>query len=203
MRLTGRDLELFCWINGHGFVVARQVADWMGASRQAAHRRLGLLHREGYLLRDRLFHGDDRAYRISAMGQEASGDGLSWLEMISPATYRHNHMLVDLAEALTRKTGGEFTPERRLRQERVIDGLGRNCHLPDGVLQVNGKKPVAIELELTAKSRRRLETIVDHYLQSDLGEVWYFAGDEQIRRKLTSVTEGYRMFKIRPLEAAS
>jgi hypothetical protein len=31
----------------------------------------------------------------------------------------------------------------------------------------------------------------------------YFAADEQIRRKLLSVTEGYRMFKIRFLETPS
>ena len=203
MRLTERDLELLRWINGHGFVTARQVAEWMGASRQAAHRRLGLLHREGYLLRERLFHGEDRAYHVSALGQEASGDGLSRLEMISPATYRHNRMLVDLAQTVISKTGGHFTPERRLRQERAKDGLSRDSHVPDGLLQIKGKKPIAIELELTAKSRRRLEAIVDDYLRSDLGEVWYFTGDEQIRRKLKSVTDGYRMFKIRPLETPS
>ena len=119
MRLTERDLELLRWINGHGFVTGNQVADWMGASMQAAHRRLGLLHQGGYLLRERLFHSEKRAYRVSALGHEISGDTLSRLEMISPAIYRHNQMLVDLAHAVTVKTGGDFTPERRLRQSRA------------------------------------------------------------------------------------
>ena len=142
----------------------------MGASRQAAHRRLGLLHREGYLLRERLFHGEGRVYHVSAMGQEASGDGLSRLEMISPATYRHNRMLVDLGPGGHRQDRrASSRRERRLRQERAIDGLGHDGHVPDGLLQVKGKKPIAIELELTAKSRRRLEAIVDDYLRSDLG----------------------------------
>ena len=42
MRLTERDLELLRWINGHGFVTARQAADWMGTCLQAGHRRMGL-----------------------------------------------------------------------------------------------------------------------------------------------------------------
>ena len=46
MRLTERDLELLRWINGHGFVTARQAADWMGTCLQTGHRRMGLLHKE-------------------------------------------------------------------------------------------------------------------------------------------------------------
>ena len=50
MRLTERDLELLRWINGHGFVTARQAADWMGTCLQAAPSADGAVcTREGYL----------------------------------------------------------------------------------------------------------------------------------------------------------
>lgn len=203
MRLTERDLALLRWINGHGFVTVRQAADWMGTCVQAGYRRLGLLHRGGFIERHRVFHGAERAHWPTDLGQTASGDGLSRLVGISPATYRHNQMLVDLAQAVADKTGGHFTPERRLRHEKAIDGLDREGHVPDGLIQLGNKKPIAIELELTIKSRRRLEAIVDGYLRSDLGEVWYFVTDEQVRRKLEAVTDGYRMFKIRSWKAPS
>lgn len=68
-----------------------------------------------------------------------SGDTLSCLETISPATYRHHWMMVDLAHDLIAKTKGRFTPERRLREERAIKGAGAEGHVPDGLLHVKIK----------------------------------------------------------------
>ena len=203
MRLTERDLELLRWINGHGFVTARQAADWMGTCLQTGHRRMRLLHQGGYVRRQRLFHGAERAYWLSGLGQKISGDTLSYLETISPATYRHHWMMVDLAHDLVAKTKGQFTPERRLREERAIKGVGAEGHVPDGLLHVKNKKPIAIELELTVKGRERLEGIVEGYLERDLGEVWYFVASDQVRRKLTSIIDSESLFKIKPWQPRS
>lgn len=203
MRLTERDLELLRWINGHGFVTARQAADWMGTCLQAGHRRMGLLHEGGYVTRQRLFHGAERAYWLSALGQQVSGDTLSCPETISPATYRHHWMMVDLAHDLITKTKGQFTPEHRLREQRAIKGVGAEGHVPDGLLKVKSKKPIAIELELTLKGRERLEGIVEGYLDRDLSAVWYFVTSDQIRRRLTSIIDGERLFKIKPWQPRS
>ena len=79
---------------------------------------------------------------------------------------------------------------------RATNSIGYDHHVPDGLLRIKGKMPIAIELELTAKSRARLEGIIDSYLQSDLGEVWYFVTNDQVQRKLEAATDGYEMFKI-------
>ena len=107
-------------------------------------------------------------------------------------------MMVDLAHDLITKTKGQFTPERRLREQRAIKGVGAEGHVPDGLLKVKSKKPIAIELELTLKGRERLEGIVEGYLDRDLSAVWYFVTSDQIRRRLTSIIDGERLFKIKP-----
>ena len=68
--------------------------------------------------------------------------------------------------------------------------------------KVKSKKPIAIELELTLKeptkrlegNRRRLSSTATS------SAVWYFVtSDQQIRRRLTSIIDGERLFKIKPL----
>src|SRR5205807_10542596 len=74
---------------------------------------------------------------------------------------------------------GTWQCERSLAQSSPSRSDGRP-HLPDAVL-VNDKR-IAIEVELTLKSRRRLATIVEQ-LSWDYDSVWYFA-PERLRRTL-------------------
>ena len=47
-------------------------------------------------------------------------------------------------------------------------------HLPDGILRCPGREPVAIELELSVKSLRRLNEIMRaHAADMDVAAVWY------------------------------
>ena len=67
---------------------------------------------------------------------------------------------------------GEWECERATAQRLAQPG-GRREHLPDAVLHVDDAK-IAVEVELTLKSRARLGAIVDE-LSQDYEHVWYFA----------------------------
>jgi hypothetical protein len=69
---------------------------------------------------------------------------------------------------------GKWECERAVAQQFARDH-GRRGHLPDAVLHKDGER-IAIEVELTLKSRVRLGAIVDE-LGRDYDRVWYFAPD--------------------------
>lgn len=72
--------------------------------------------------------------------------------------------------------------------------------MPDGLLEFDDQKPIAIELELSAKGWRRLGSIVADYAANlDIGEVWYFTNSGSLHRRLQRVTEGYSFIKIHHL----
>jgi hypothetical protein len=82
---------------------------------------------------------------------------------VNLGTFRHDFRLVDLGLMLEAETGGKFTPDRRIRHDEGLSGVGQIGHIPDGYLSICADKPIAIELELTVKSRARLQSIIHEY----------------------------------------
>jgi|GEM_PF-810593 len=200
MRFTERDSRLLRWINGHGFVTLRQVARWLGTNYQTAQRRVRLLYDQGYLDRQWLVHGD-RAHWLTPTGRAMCGDSLPPPKHIRLGSYRHDRMLVDLALTLVADAGGQFTPERHLRQMQEMDRIGKRGHVADGWLHLDDQtKPIAIELELSTKGSRRLERILRGYMTNlDIAEVWYFVECETVRRQLTKAAKDLGFIKIHDL----
>jgi hypothetical protein len=203
MRITERDGRLLRWINGHGFVTLRQVARWLGTNYQTAQRRVRLLYNHGFLDRRWLVHGD-RAHWLTPAGRALCGDSLPLPKDIRLGSYRHDSLLVDLDLALVAETGGRFVPERRLRQMLKKNRVGALGHVADGLLYVAGEKqPVVIELELSTKASRRLETIMRGYTADfDVHWVWYFVECDAVRRHLMKAAEAYALIKIFDLPSA-
>ena len=197
MDFTPRDARLLRWINGHGFVTVQQAATWLNIRYQTCHRRLKLLVDGGFLTTTRVGHSR-YTYRLTKAGVLASGDDLPPLKVIAMGTYCHDLRLVDLAAFLEKETGGRFVTERRIRQDRGLHGLGTLGHVADGLLEVEGKKPIAVELELSTKGWRRLDGIMSDYAASlEIGEVWYFAGSDALHRRLQRAADGYNFIRIR------
>ena len=128
------------------------------------------------------------------------GDDLPPLRAVRFGSFQHDLQLIDLATRLTSETGDEFTTERRLRQQRALKGVGIQGHVPDGLLKLDGQQPIAIELELSTKGWRRLQSILQTYAADfDIGEVWYFAGNAALRKRLERGAEGYAFVRVFPL----
>lgn len=196
MKFTDRDSDMVRWINGHGFATIGQVARWMGSSYQAAQRRTQLLSEAGFLEHQWPFRGE-RIYLPTKCAVARAGDKLPPLNRITHGSYFHDLKLIDLALWLVAETGGAFTPERRIRHERGYNGVGISGHVADGLLEHECGKPVAIELELSTKGKRRLAKIIRGYLSDlSIGEVWYFAGSVAVRGSLERAVGDHAFIKI-------
>ena len=71
--------------------------------------------------------------------------------------------------------------ERYLIQQKFYYGIGKSGHLADGILILPDDTKIAIEVELSMKSRRRLEKIINAFAaQLKISEAWYFCADNII-----------------------
>ncbi|MGI9509619.1 MAG: hypothetical protein ACR2QJ_09775 [Geminicoccaceae bacterium] len=196
MEFTDRDARILLWINGHGFATGCQVANWLGIRYQTAHRRLKILTDAGCLRSARAGH-NRQTLRLTKAGVTQCGDNLPPLRAIRFGSFVHDLRLIDLATNLARETGGHFTTERRLRQKCGLKRIGISGHVPDGLLKLDDKPSIAIELELSTKGWQRLQNILQAYAaEFDLGEVWYFAGNDALRRRMERAAVGYAFGRV-------
>ena len=181
VRLTERDVELLSFLAEHRLALPTHVAALLDTSAAAACARMGKLARAGYLKRYDAFPGEPRWYQIT-------GKGLAHIDNPLPAPgfnlreYKHDVGVAWLWLAARNGTFGpldEIVGERRLRSrdgsrepgaEPVgvrLGGFGphghERLHYPDLVLRTADGRRVALELELTSKSRTRLEKILGGY----------------------------------------
>jgi hypothetical protein len=146
-------------------------------------RLIGRTHRTGRWLRDRWRH----AGWIESRPLTRNGPSFLWLTPLgvrvarSPyRTWRPNASMVGHIEAVTdvrllleqELRLGDWICERSLPQHSTSRSQVRS-HLPDGVLDTGGEQ-IAIEVELSLKSRSRLAAILEQ-LGQEYAQVWYFA----------------------------
>lgn len=202
MIFQDRDAEILKWVNSFGFASVEQIRGYMKVGDTAAYVRIKKLVDNGYLVRERILHGQARIHKVTKKGTVASGDDLLPLGDISLGTFRHDLALVDLALRLEQQTGGVFVPDRRIRHNEGLSGVGQLGHIPDGHLYIGDGKPIAIELELSVKSRVRIESIVNGYGGNlDVKEVWYFTGQSDVARAIEKAADGYSFIKVMKLSS--
>jgi DNA-binding Lrp family transcriptional regulator len=192
-----RDAKILCWINGFGFASADHIKRFMGVGQTAAYVRLKKLVDNGYLTRERILHGQARIHKVTKKGVQASDDGILPLKYVNLGTFRHDFKLLDLALMLEQKTGGQFTPDRRIRHDEGLSGVGQLGHIPDGYLHIGEDKPIAVELELSVKSRARIENIVNEYGGNlNVKEVWYYTDNREVARAISKAAQGFSFIRV-------
>jgi hypothetical protein len=165
-----------------GFLL-RLIAEQYAISVDQLARVIGRSHRTGRWLRDRW----RRAGWVESRQLTSGGPSFIWLTRQgtrtaqSPyRTWQPNAGLIDHIEAVTEVRlllerqlhVGAWLCERSLAKEERSRSQSRP-HLPDAVLR-REQEAIALEVELTLKSRARLGEIVDE-LAEQYGQVWYFA----------------------------
>ena len=193
VRFSTRDGELLAVVGEQYAVTVEQLASLVGRS-----------FRTGRWLRDRWL----KAGWVESRPLLAGGPSFLWLapdgRRVARSPYRvwkpnaglapHIEAVTEIRLLLERHLRlGEWECERSLAREAWSRSEPRE-HLPDGVL-VTEQGRIAVEVELTLKSRARLDSIV-----SDLGEryqqVWYFAAP-QLVPVLTEIATAVRWQNIR------
>jgi hypothetical protein len=180
-RLTDPDLELLPFLAEHRLALPTHVAVLLDSSAAAATARLNRLANAGLLKRHVALPREPRWYQIAGTGLAIIGSSLP-APRVDLRTYEHD---VGVAWLWLAARGGTFGPlqeivgERRLRSLDAsrepdaeplavrLGGFGphgrERLHYPDLVLRTADGRRVALELELTGKSRTRLETILGGY----------------------------------------
>ena len=195
-----RDAEILKWINGFGFASAEQIQAFMKVGKTACYVRLKKLVDGGYLTRERILHGQARIHKLTKKGMLACGDAILPLKYVNLGTFRHDFKLIDLALMLERETGGSFMPDRRIRHDEGLSGVGQLGHIADGFLTIGQDKPIAVELELSVKSRARINSIINGYGGNlAVKEVWYYTDNKEVIRAITKASKGFDFIKVKEM----
>lgn len=200
MIFQDRDTDILRWVNGFGFASAEHIRQFMGVGKTAAYVRIKKLVDGGYLVRDRILHGQARIHKVTRNGVTATGDAVLPLKYVNLGTFRHDYKLIDLALMLEAQTGGTFIPDRRIRHDEGLSGVGQLGHIPDGYLYIDDDKPIAVELELSVKSRVRINEIVNSY-GGDLSVkgTWYFTDNKSVKRAIEKAAGDFDFIKVKEL----
>ncbi|MGA8337860.1 MAG: hypothetical protein WB761_24215 [Solirubrobacteraceae bacterium] len=208
--LTSRDREIVNWIGRQGVVRAEHVMVRFSIGRTASYRRLHVLVDYGLVRRHRLLYNDGGLLTATA-------EGLRWAEldqlprislalvphMIASAALAaeleprlvHETLLSDREHRAAENAAGQPLASAILAPDRA------RLHRPDFAL-VGIDWVVAIEIELTLKTRARLERILRGYLRNrDLASVRYYAAPrigEAVRRAAQAVGAD-RLLEVVPL----
>lgn len=184
IRVTQRDINLLNWINAVGFVSIEQICLRLNVSPKTAYSRIKKLTDNGYLTHERIFWGLPGVYRTTKLGVQLCGSILPPLRKITLGSYHHDIAATKLSLLLANTHNCEYIPERMLRHQNGLNGIGVAGHTPDSVLLKDGKK-IALELELNKKGARRRSKIMSHYMKDfSFDEVWYFCSTLEIKNQI-------------------
>lgn len=201
IQITQRDMKLLRWINAVGYVQIKHIAHYLQVSLPTAYERMQKLIHSHFVVHHQLFHGEPGVYRVTHEGVKLSFSPMPPLRRVNLATYRHDLMVLTVSQSLLKQYGGVFLSERQLRHEAGILKFNANEHMSDGLLVYDDSR-IAIEVELTKKSKQRLEKIIHYYLKRfDVKEVWYLCGDKAVRKQIDMMVQGKSFFRVMGLDA--
>lgn len=182
--LRRRDLEVLGWLGEQYGARVDQLEVLMGCGPRTVQRTIARLRAAGLVQTRRLLVGEPAWVLPTAAGMAACGAGFGvWRPRIG--LLAHVAAVNDVRLHIQgRAPQAEWISERVLAKER-----GAGEHLPDGVAITEDRR-VAIEVELTVKSRRRVTAILDE-LAGRFDAVLYFCAAGP-HRQLTELSESGR-----------
>lgn len=153
--LRRRDLELLGWVAEQYGVRLDHLEVLLGAGPRTVQRTVARLHTAGLVRTERVLVGEPAWVLPTGAGMAATSSGFGvWRPRLG--SLAHVAAVNDVRLYIQgRAPATEWVPERVLARDR-----GAGEHLPDGVAITDGTR-VAIEVELTVKSRRRVAAILD------------------------------------------
>jgi Replication-relaxation len=165
--LRRRDLDVLAWVGEQYAARTDHLEVLLGCGPRTVQRVLARLRDAQLVTTRRLLVGEPAWVLPTGAGLRAAGHSFAaWQPRVG--LLAHVAAVNDVRlHVQARSPGSEWVPERVLARERRSGE-----HLPDGVVLVDGRR-VAIEVELTIKSQRRLTGILDE-LDGRFDAVLYF-----------------------------
>jgi hypothetical protein len=181
--LRRRDIEVLGWLAEQYAGRIDHLEVLLDAGPRTVQRTLARLRAAGLIRTQRVLVGEPAWVLPTAAGMTACNSGFgAWRPRIG--LLNHVATVNDVRlhiQGLAPST--EWIPERVLARDRQAGE-----HLPDGVAITDGRR-VAIEVELTLKSRRRINAILDN-LTGRFDAVLYFCAPSTHRQLTELATTG-------------
>ncbi len=186
--LRRRDLDVLGWLGEQYSARVDQLEILLDCGPRTAQRVTGRLRDAGLVTTRRLLVGEPAWVIPTASGLRAAGQHFN-ASQPRVGLLAHVAAVNDVRlHVQARSPESEWIPERLLARERQAGE-----HLPDGVVITDGRR-VAIEVELTVKSRRRITAILDE-LTGSFDAVLYFCAPGP-HRQLTQLAETGRWWTL-------
>ena len=166
--ISERDVEVLDFIARFGVVPRSAVATWAGTGRSVTGARQMRLRKTGLIVVSRGFGDSGPLLTATRSGLRACGRGELSPARISPALIRHESIVAGVAAAMER-LGVELLSERQILAHERAEGSrvlsaaisGGRFHRADMVrVDRSGNALEAIEVELTAKKKERLDELL-------------------------------------------
>lgn len=203
--ITARDQELLAYLARHRMVGTDHVRVWLGVSPATARGRLRRLAEADLVKGAVRFYRQPACWQITRPGLAAIGSRLP-VPRNDLATHVHD---IGVAWLWLAARDGAFGPLRAILSERELrshDGFGDRTdpplavrvpgvgprggerrHYPDLLVVTARGERVAIELELTAKSRTRREGILFAYAaEPRIDHVLYLVRDRRLGEQIAA-----------------
>jgi hypothetical protein len=174
-----------------------QLAVLLDRGDRAAQRCIERLRHAGLVESRRILVGEPAWVWLTGRGQRATGSGFrAWRPNVT--LLRHIAGVNDVRMFVqSRALSSEWVCERAIARDQRSEE-----HTPDGVLMIDGR-PHAIEVELTMKSKRRLDAIVGE-LCAAYDQVVYFCAPGTLRQLTDLAATGrWANLAVRPMPAAA
>jgi len=172
MELGERDFRVFREIERWRFCLGRHIQYLAGfSSVRTCDRRLRMLLDEGYLKRHMVLYGVPNVYILTRKSKTLISANQRQ-EKIRLDQIIHDVTVLDVAICLMKSwklDNADIKTEKQLHKE---GGFGTRTHQPDFVITTKKNKTYCIEVELSLKSKARLEkNIKSNFLKYDV-QVW-------------------------------
>jgi hypothetical protein len=186
--LRRRDVDLLGWMAEQYGARTDQLEILLGCGPRTVQRVLARLRDAGLITTPRLLVGEPAWVMPTSAGLRVCGGGFGmWHPRVGLLAHVAAVNEVRL-HVQSRSPESEWIPERVLAREREP-----GQHLPDAVVITEGRR-VAIEVELTVKSQRRVSAILDE-LSARHDAVLYFCAPGP-HRQLSQLAETGRWPKL-------
>jgi hypothetical protein len=201
MMHKSRDMRIIKFINEFGFCELPQIQKQFALSKHRAYKVMQRLVEREYVMHERVFFHRHGIYRATRLGAQFTD--VPMLDKVPVGIYEHQLAVIEIYIKLMREyPDATWLTERVLRRTGYMPGKGRDKHYADALMSMPDGRQIAIEVELTMKSKRRLEDIFKRYMsQFDIKEVWYFCSPD-IFEKVNKLVGRYgsviKVFEVVP-----
>jgi hypothetical protein len=194
MELTDRDYFVLGLVFRFKFCLGRHLSALGGFTGQrATDRRLRALIESGYLTRRKYLYGFPFLYTLTHKGRILLGANKRE-DKIRVDRITHDIFVLDTVIYYVKRYGVSLRDIESEKELHIKDGFGTRKHHPDFVVTIGGKR-IAVEIELSPKTKERLEkNIRGNYLNYD-GQAW-ITNDKKVFSLLQGFINEYSGMEI-------